>query len=66
MDEQKVTLVTNILNGVFTMVRAGISLKAIVMEVRKLEETGATPEEVSAYIKDLRNKALDALKEEIG
>ena len=66
MGTETVLLITNILNGVFTMVRAGISLKAIVAEVRKMEEAGSTPEEISEFIKKIRNEALNALKEDLG
>lgn len=53
--------VAAILLNVLELVQAGFELKIIVDKVRALEANGATPDQVTAYLKGLRDAALKDL-----
>lgn len=50
-----------ILLDVLQLVQAGIEFEAIVKKVQAMEATGATPQQVSDYLKNLRDVAKKAL-----
>lgn len=55
--------VAEILLLVNSLVQAGLSFRQLVNEIRSMEANGATPEQVSQYLRDRRDKAMAALRE---
>lgn len=52
-----------ILLDVLTLVKAGFALKEIVAEIRMMEAGGASQEEISLYLKKLRDDNIAKLKD---
>lgn len=57
--------VATILLDFMQLVQAGIEFEAIVKKVQAMEATGATAEQISAYLKGLRETAKKALADEL-
>lgn len=54
-----------LLLDVLQLVQAGLEFEAIVKKVQAMEATGATGEQVSVYLKGLRDAAKQALAAEL-
>ena len=58
-------MLAKVLIDLLALVKAGFEFKAIVEEVKEMYNRGATDKEVSAWIRSLRNEALDDLGDEL-
>lgn len=58
MDQAKAALIADILVGFMAIASTGRNLQEVVDEVRKMEKEGATPDMVSAWLRESADKAV--------